>query len=282
MKWKRYEIDNWQRLKNEGRELLGKEIIFTEKRDGSNISVWLNNEDVIISSHNLEKCDAKLIRVMTATKEFKRIVEFLKEECETYHHNYIVYGELLQAGKSPTRIELPRKRTKWMLFDIWDMDAKRFLDFTLIYQTAYHFKLPIVKVVDTSVLTTMEEFKHKISEMEKWCKKHKREGVVGKNYSEQIFFKAKIDLPKIKRIKDVQGPQLPSMPEERIMRALQHAWDEVGSEEKWKDKSIAMPIVARHISTEAKEHDFSPPRNMFQIYLNTPIDKINPAKETEK
>jgi hypothetical protein len=64
------------------------------------------------------------------------------------------------------------------------------------------------------------------------------------------------------------------MPEEKIIRALQHAWDEINDEIKWKDRSIAMPIIAKHISTEAREHNYNPPHNFYQYYLNTPLEKI--------
>jgi len=58
MGWRKYkDLEPHQRLKNEGRELLGKEILITEKRDGENVSVWLNGDEVKVSSHNLEKAD---------------------------------------------------------------------------------------------------------------------------------------------------------------------------------------------------------------------------------
>jgi len=63
------------------------------------------------------------------------------------------------------------------------------------------------------------------------------------------------------------------MPEDRVYRALQHAFDEVG-EENWKDKSIAMPTFARHVSTEAREHNFSMPRNIYRYYVETSIEQI--------
>lgn len=277
IKWRKYNLDNWQRLKYEGRELLGKEILLTEKRDGSNISIWLDkNGNTRVSSHNLKEAETKLSNKVRGTKEFPKIEEYLKNELN-FNHHYIAYGELMAKGKSPTRIEPSRKRDRWILFDIWDVDNNRFLDYTLIYQCAFHFKIPIVRVLKTISSTTMKELKQELEEILIWCKKHKREGVVGKVYKEkeQIFFKAKIDLPKIKRIKRHQRPKLPQMPEEKIIRAMQHAWDEMGEDEtKWKDKRIAMPIIARHVSTEAREHFYSTPKNIFNYYLNTPLKAI--------
>jgi hypothetical protein len=127
----------------------------------------------------------------------------------------------------------------------------------------------------------------------KWCKHHRREGIVGKVYSprpvggfiphEQVMFKTKIDLPDLKpklRTKK-EEVQLPQMPEDRIRRAMLHAYDTVtnfGTEEaNWKDRSKAMPEIAKQIATEAREHAFRPPSNFYQIYLMTPIEQLRPV-----
>lgn len=72
----------------------------------------------------------------------------------------------------------------------------------------------------------------------------------------------------------------PPMPEEKVIRALQHAFDEIG-EENWKITAKAMPVVARHIATEAREHYYAPPKNFFNYYINTPLEVIK-AKPDEK
>jgi hypothetical protein len=225
--WHRYyDLEPFKRLRNEGRELLGQEIIIQEKRDGQNVSLWLEGENVMISSHNLEKADEKLIQGVTATPEFKKIVELLTNELD-YNKKIIVYGELLSMGKTPTRIEPPRKKAHWVIFDVWDSAEKRYWDYSLVYQRAYQFKIPIVKVLGSVSAKNMQELEEIKEKYLKLCKKKKREGFVGKCYSEQIFFK------------------------EKILRALQHAWDEIvnGNPENpetiWADKSITMPIVAR-------------------------------------
>ena len=278
IKWKKYtDLEPFVRLRYEGRELLGKEILFTEKRDGSNISLWLDEKnEVHISSHNLEIADESLTNAMKSTPEYPKIVELLKREKQDYNNDFIAYGELLLKGKTPTRIELPKKKAHWILFDMWVVFDERYLDYSRLYQYAYQYKIPIVKVLGTESPTSLEELQQMKEKYLKWCKAHKREGVVGKNYPEQIFFKEKIDLPKIKRIPRDKLPKstLPPMPEEKILRALQHAYDELNDEDKWRNPKYAMPIVAKHISTEATEHYYEPPRNFYGIYLNTPIEKI--------
>ena len=52
--WRKYEdLEPVRRLRSEGRELLGKKLLLTEKRDGENVSLWLDEEGKVrISSRN--------------------------------------------------------------------------------------------------------------------------------------------------------------------------------------------------------------------------------------
>jgi len=155
------------------------------------------------------------------------------------------------------------------------------MPYNWVYQVGYHYKIPVVPIVDEFVPETMIEIDEKIEAVKKWCKRHRREGVVGKDYHNQTFFKEKIDLPKrpkIKRPGDAR-PQYPPMPEERVLRALQHALDEVG-EENWKDKRVAMPVVARHIAAEAEEHNYSRPNNFYSYYVNYSIETLRNSEFT--
>lgn len=279
--WKKYyDLEPIRRLRNEGRELLGKTLTITEKRDGENVSIWLNeSNEPEISSHNLVTASDDIIVRFKATNEYKKALALLKAESK-YHRAYVLYGELLFAV-GPTRIEPRRKWIHWVLFDIWDCEEKRYLSYTQLYQTAYHYRIPVVRNICVFVPTCMEELNQQIAQMLKWCKHHRREGIVGKDYENQVFFKEKIDLPKLPKIPHHPQVQYPLMPEEKIIRALQHAYDDVGAEN-WKNVKIAMPIVARHFETEAKEHNFATPRNMYQLYINTPLEKISVANQVSE
>ena len=263
-----------RRLRNEGRELLGKTLTLTEKRDGSNISVWLDEaEQIHISSHNLCQAADNLVSDFKRTKEYPRVMEALKCEKE-FHKDYVLYGELI-GESGPTKIEPRKKGVRWVLFDAWDCELKRYISYTQLYQIAYHYKIPIVKVVDFFIPTNEEELFAKIEALKKWCKRHRREGIVGKDYENQVFFKEKIDLPKLPKLPRQPQVTLPSMPQEKRIRALQHAFDEVG-EANWKDTKIAMPIVAKHFAVEAREHNYGPVKDMYQLWVNTPIELLKP------
>ena len=270
--WKKYsDLEPVRRLRNEGRELYGQRVLLTEKRDGENVSLWLDEDkNVRISSRRQENAEEDIQSRMKSTPEYPKVVELLNDE---YQGNIVVYGELLKTV-GPTRIEPRRKHIHWILFDVYDIDAERYMPFNWVHQLAYHYKIPIVRIVDEFIPMSEGELFAKIEEAKAWCRRHRREGIVGKDYSNQVFFKEKIDLPKRPKLKQTQKrPEYPPMPEDKIIRALQHAFDEVG-EENWKDVKIAMPIVARHIAAEAEEHNYDRPRNIYSYYVNIPLETI--------
>ena len=99
----------------------------------------------------------------------------------------------------------------------------------------------------------------------------------------QIYAKEKVDLPKKPKLEKPQKSEInyPTMPDDKILRALQHSYDELG-DENYRNKSIAMPVIARHIATEAQEHYYSVPKSFYNWYINTPIDQVRPKPQTEE
>lgn len=303
--WQRYiELERVKRLKEEGRELLGEYVYIFEKRDGENISMWLEeNSSVIpeghmihVSSHNMVNADPNIISRLVNTPEYSKAMELLRTELMTFSRHYILFGELVNKGKGPTRVEPTHKYAHWYLFDIYDIDTGHYLPYPLVHQLAYHYRLPCIDAFETWTLWKMEDLDPKIAEWKTWAKRHKREGVVGKVYKDGVLigFKEKIDLPDLppepRAIRE--KATFPPMPEDRILRALQHAWDNLRDQNNnlspesleaiWKDKAIVMPVIAKYLGVEAREHNFNPPRNIFEIYLNTDIAKIreHPNAET--
>jgi len=303
--WHRYtELERVKRLEEEGRELLGEVCYIQEKRDGENLSIWLESDGTPhVSSHNMVNADPSIVSRLQCTPEYAKVLEFLKNEWETYGHRFIVYGELVNKGKGATRVEPTHKYSHYIVFDIYNILDHTYLPYINVYQHAHHWRLPIVSVLEVFTPYKMEDIDPKIAEWKTWAKRHRREGVVGKVYKngELLGFKEKIDLPDLPKEarETVEKATFPPMPEDRILRALQHAWDELEAlkeelskagdeasiyptmEDIWKDKSRAMPIIAKHIGTEAREHSFNTPRNIFEIYLNTPVDRIKEHPKEE-
>ena len=288
MEWKKKypDLEPIRRLRNEGRELLGKLVYLTEKRDGSNISIWLDKNDDVrrISSRNMINASDNLVDTLKSTKEYKKAVLLVKEQKEKFDEDFVVFGELINKGISPARFE-KHKQPKYILFDIWDNKAGKFVGYNKLYQLCYQYKLPVVRVVDVFIPNNLDELNAKIQQALKWCKKHRREGIVGKCYQSQVFFKEKLDIPKLPKIKKKnQTPQYPPLPEEKVLRALQHTYDELAKqyeniEQIWKDKKIVMPVFAKHVAVECREHLYSKPRkNLYKFYIETPIEKIKPKR----
>lgn len=240
----------------------------------SNVSLWLDETDTPhISSHNLEVAEDSIQNKFKQTPEYPKAVDLLMDERHTWHTECITYGELIYDGVSPTRIERKKKNPHWVLFDIYDLTNHTYMDYTLVYMKGYHFHIPVVKLLDTFIPLSLEELYAKVEEQLKWCRRHNREGVVIKNYADQLFIKEKVDLPKKPKLEKPQKSDIiyPPMTQERIDRAIQHAIDIVGIDN-WKNVKIAMPIVAQQISTEASEHFFNVPRNFYQIYLDSLVN----------
>lgn len=273
MSWEKYlDLDPHNRLRNEGRELLGRINLLLEKRDGENVSNWLNDEDEHrVSSRNMAVCETDIENRMKTTPEYSKIEEYLRDEKDMWNRPHLTaYGELLKAV-SPTRLEPKRKIIHWILFDIYDADTKRFDSYEKVYQAGVNFGIPVVKCVDRFVPESLEQLDERINAALKWCGVHRREGVVGKVYGgEQVFYKEKRNIPKLPKIENPNAirPEYPAMPSETIERALQHSIDEVGKDN-WTKKEIAMPVLVKHLNVEGREHNYSVPREMYHIYLET-------------
>ena len=157
------------------------------------------------------------------------------------------------------------------MLDIYNTVDKKYLSFNYCHQVASKFKIPIVKLIYKSISVTLDEVFEYRDTLLKWCKRHRREGVVGKVYTggEHIYFKEKIVLPKcnIRRVPKQNELQLPRMPDDKIFNAIDQAREECERNgQEFKNPAFGMPLVAKYLNVQAEEHDFAPPNNMFGLY----------------
>lgn len=265
---KYYDMGRIEQLRNGGRELIGRMLCITVKRDGQNCSFYQNpNSSMInLASHNQAIAADDIRDKVKSTKEYPKILEMMEE-----NDAYKIYVEHIPRGFGATRIERKKKYNFLVLIDIFDSTTNRYFNYNYVYQMAHTYKVPVVKQLDIFQPETLEEIIITKDHWLKWCKKHFREGIVIKDYSgkEQIFVKEKINLPKLKKFR-TKGPkiELPPMPQDKIDSALNQAMAEVLREGfDPKDPKLAMPIVARYITTEAREHCYATPRQYFQHYI---------------
>lgn len=250
--------------------LLGKKIYWEEKRDGSNIGAYLNeNDELTFRSRHREIADVKFEEAVLGTEYAEKLLEYLTDSRHTWGSENIIFFELLLKGKSPTKMEF-HEETEIAVFDI-HTSKSGWLNYEGVYQKCYQYKLPVVEVYGISTHTTLESLLAFRDDMLAICKEKKREGVVGKvwhGYSEKpIMFKEKLDMPDFRNVRkqcDEGEIELPELPESEIMGAIEKARIDLG--DAFSDIRQAMPLVAQYVNEETVKHNCSQVKNPFAYY----------------
>ena len=263
-----YNMGRIAQLKYEGRELLGRYLSVQVKRDGQNVRIYVVDGEVTIGSHRLDLAEGNISERVKRCPEWTKVQKLALE-----FPDHIFFYECLLEGHSPTRIEKAKKYPHMILLDIWDDVSKFYYDYTWVHQQAYQWRIPIVRELELIVCKSVADLLTKRDECLKWCKRHYREGVCIKTQEginkDPIWCKEKLDLPKCKSIKRIGNPDidLPTMPNEKVHTAIERALNEcVEHGEDPKDAKYAMPRIALHLNTEAREHFMRVPENFFACY----------------
>lgn len=238
--------------------LLGKLIYWTEKRDGSNCGAYLKGFGLFFRSRHQEIASQDILQSIINTGYDDILYSCLCEQ------NVMIFFELLQKGKSPTHIEFHNK-DDLAIFDIFDLKTETWLSYPEVFKLCQKYNLPIVVLYAMSRHLNMKTFEKFRLRMLKHAKKHQREGIVGKVYDIPIFFKEKLDLPSLKKKKNITHI-LPSLPVSEIQGAVNKAYIDLGIVD-FKRKEISMPLIARYANEEAKKHLCNPSKKLFEFYL---------------
>jgi len=280
--WRYMELEKIQHLLNEGRELLGRYIYWTEKRDGSCLAVWLKSKSkfrrflnkiqrkkpvailhpdytLIISSRNMEMAEKSICNDFKMTDDFTRVKQYLRD-----NPTHIVFGEILRKGLSPTRIE-NHEKVEFIVFDIFD--GTHFLGYQQVHQFCFHYdNMKCVRLFGEGRFTSMESLYAFRDQMLEICKQEKREGVVLKAFDDDgkpLYAKEKLDTatprghPKIEKGR----PEYPPLPLSEAMGAIDKVYADLGQD--FTNKAKAMPMVAKYIKEEMKKHQCSGPEGSF-------------------
>jgi hypothetical protein len=259
--------------------LLGEEISWTEKRDGSQLRIVLTDGQLQIATHHQDEASEQFVNYFKQTEQAMGIEQLLKDSnglCDNPTANFnigaVIFGELLCKGKSPARFETHDKY-EFVIFDIYSQKAERFLPYNNAYQYAYHYTLPIVECWAITRHVTLESLMAYRDEMLILAKEKGREGVVLKSYRNQIFAKEKLDIPIIKRVEIEDGiPRNPKLPDSEVMGAIAKVHSDIG--EAFMDKKIAMPAIAKYVSEEQGKHLCSKPEQSLFSYYQKYIEGI--------
>ena len=267
-------------LKPNPHVLLGQEIYWTEKRDGSNIGAYLNEEGLQLRSRNKDKASEDFYKAFNSSEQAQGVLELL-QDAQNWGNEYVIFGELLTKGKSPTKIEL-HETNEFVVFDIWDSKNERFMNYNGVHQHCHHFGIPIVElygICNVNTIDALYAFKDRMLEKAKECI---REGTVGKAWGETPFnhgdgagcsrfityFKEKNDLPALEKVSrmEVEGKIiLPDLPDSEIYGAIEKVRADIGDDQ-FRQIRVAMPLIARYVGEECKKHNSVGPRNLHAYY----------------
>ena len=252
--------------------LLGHIIYWQEKRDGSNMGVYLTGKgDLALRSRNRDRASKSFHRIFLETEKAENVKELLISMRDVWNDECVIFGELLTKGKSPTRTELHEKH-EFVVFDIWSSKAGGLLNYMLVHQHCYLYGLPIVELYGTSRHITLDSLLEFRDIMLETAKKNGREGVVGKTYKKGTmyqYFKEKLDTPKLEKLPshiEDGKPIFPPLPVSEILGALDKALVDLGLTD-FKDVSKAMPLFAKYVGIECGKHNCRKPKgNLFSYY----------------
>jgi RNA ligase (TIGR02306 family) len=119
----------------------GKSFYITEKVDGSSMTVYYRDGEFGVCSRNLD------LKEDENNSFWKKANELgLKEKMAALGKNYALQGELLGQGIQKNKYNFPD--TRFYLFNIFDVDAHRFLDFPEFRTLANILCLSTVPIVE--------------------------------------------------------------------------------------------------------------------------------------
>ncbi len=271
-------FSNIMNLHPDPARLLGEEIVWESKEDGSNIGIYLDEDgNIRIRNRNRDEAHTGFYNSFAICEEATAIEELLRD-AEQWNTEYVVFAELCKEGMAPARSTIHDK-THLVVFDIWSSKYGWYIPYTLKYQRCYQFGIPCVDCYGITRSITLEELLETKEEMLARAKSEGKEGVVGKVWNpvnkikgnesnnRWVIFKEKLDTPKFEKLKRITSgePRLPPLEESEIYSAINAIRIELGSD--FFNVRIAMPKVATAINDEMKKHFRSkPPEKLFVYY----------------
>lgn len=117
--------------------------VCTEKLDGWSTTVYLNDGEFGVCSKNIELCETSDSPYWKVARKYH-----LEEILRQLDRNLALQGETIGSGVMGNKYELPENEFDWYLFNIFDIDEYRYLEFEEMIVIAKKFGLKVVPVVD--------------------------------------------------------------------------------------------------------------------------------------
>lgn len=259
-----------ENLKPNPHIMLGHDIYWTLKVDGSNTGFYFGEDgEIKIRSRNMDV--AMFFEKVLDLEVSKRIMDMMRFYLEMYGVHYVVFGELLSRGRSPTGLKVFDK-DDLIIFDIYDIEAGKWVHFDKMCLMCGPFGIPVVPLMGKCNVNTLEELYSYRDEMLDATKGE--EGVVAKIYKNPhetirdnyLFVKEKHFIQNVKKVRSKDGKiKLPQLEEGEVRKCLFKVMDEIGMVQ-FKDPKLAMPKIANEVNLECKQQNCSNKINLFHLY----------------
>jgi len=160
----------------------GATCYFTEKLDGSSTTIYLKDDDFGLCSRNLELIEDDKNSMWKLARELK-----IEEKLRALGKNYALQAEIVGEGIQKNTLNI--RGQKLFFFNIFDIDAYKYLDFQDFMDTMKKLELETVPVLTTDYV--LENDIEKLVEMatrrsvinpKAWC-----EGIVIRSLKEQFI-----------------------------------------------------------------------------------------------
>jgi len=251
--------------------ILGEELLWQPKWDGSNVRFYLDSEhNLCMGSRNLPLASPDMLATAAGIDGLLDNVKDLLEDTSNWGSEYVLFGELMSKGKSPTRIA-HYDDARFVAFDLYTTKTGQFTPHIVLHQQCHHFNIECIEVEVITRHTQLDELYEYRDQM---LNDHPEiEGFVIKSYNPSYSFgmlavKEKHDTVKLDKIpRDIKDGaiQLPVLPDSEVYGAIDKVLADLGIEQ-FKDVKMAMPKVAKYVNEEARKHFNSMPRNIFEFY----------------
>jgi len=164
------------------------EIVIEEKMDGANTRFLIVDGKVIVGSRNVQITSDK---GELQNERWRRAYDFVMEKLRKV--NLRKYDRLMLVGETMVRHSIDYMWDKIppiLMFDVYDLEGGRFLDYDnkcRIFQELNLPTVPLVNIIQAKYLRAIKIDDNFVPKS-KWMN-GKAEGVVFKNYRKQIFAK---------------------------------------------------------------------------------------------
>lgn len=259
--------------------ILGEELLWEPKWDGSNVRFYLDeSHNLCMGSRNMPLASSDMLATAKSIDGLLESIQGLLEDAQNWGSEYVLFGELMKKGKSPTRIAC-YDESRFVAFDLYTTKTSQFVPYTILHQQCQHSDIECIDVKVITRHTDLDELYSYRDKMLQDCPD--MEGFVVKHYDPKygmglLAVKEKHDTVKLDKIpRDIKDgkPQLPVLPDSEIYGAIDKVIADIGITE-FKNVKIGMPKVAEYVTIEAKKHFNSAPRNIFKYYQDK-LEDIN-------